>query len=147
MILTRLVTKIGLDQAAAMNDIKSPEHNTVKKVLRIGGPIILLLGLLFTLVGVGSFFVCMVTQSGPPVLFVCAFIGLPLMFVGGAMCMFGYVGAFSRYMAAEQAPVAKDTINYLAEGTQDAVRTTTRAAAQGVAEGLHPPPANPTDQK
>ncbi len=130
-----------------MNDIKSPQHNTVKKVLRVGGPIILAVGVLFTLVGMGSFFVCMATHSGPPVLFVCAFIGLPLMFVGSAMCMFGYVGTFSRYMAAEQASVAKDTINYLAEGTQDAVRTTARAAAQGVAEGLQPPPISPTEQK
>jgi hypothetical protein len=130
-----------------MNEIKSPQHNAVKKVLRIGGPIIFAVGGLLTLVGVGSFFVCMVTQSGPPVLFVCAFIGLPLMFVGGAMCMFGYVGAFSRYIAAEQAPVAKDTINYLAEGTQDAVRTAARTAAHGVAEGIRPPQNTPPEQK
>ena len=130
-----------------MNDIKSPEHNAVRKVLRIGGPIILAVGLVLTLVGVASFFVCMVTHSGPPVLFVCAFIGLPLMFVGSAMCMFGYVGAFSRYIAAEQAPVAKDTINSLAEGTQDAVRTTARAAAQGVAEGIQSGQPTNTEQK
>ena len=130
-----------------MNEIKSPQHNAVKKVLRIGGPIILAVGLLFTLVGMGSFLVCMVTHSGPPVLFVCAFIGLPLLFVGSVMCMYGYVGAFSRYIAAEQAPVAKDTINYLADGTQDAVRTTARAAAQGVAEGIRPPQNTPTEKK
>ena len=61
---------------------------------------------------------------------------LGMMFVGGAMCMFGFVGAFSRYIAAEQAPVAKDTINYMADGTQEAVRTVARAAAQGVTEGV-----------
>ena len=57
------------------------------------------------------------------------------------------MGAFSRYIAAEQAPVAKDTINYLAEGTQDAVRTTARAVAQGVAEGIRPPQTTPPEQK
>ena len=52
------------------------------------------------------------------------------------MCLFGFVGAFARYMAAEQAPVAKDTVNYMAENTQDAVRTVARVAAQGVTEGI-----------
>lgn len=119
-----------------MNEIKSPQHNGVRKVLRLGGPIILLLGGLFTLVGLASFFIAMFTHSGPPVLFVCAFVGLPLMFIGTVMCLFGFIGSFARYLAAEQAPVAKDTINYLAEGTQDAVRTMARAAAQGVTEGI-----------
>lgn len=119
-----------------MNDIKSPRHNGVRRFLRIGGPLVLAVGGLFALVGFGSFFVSMASHSGPPVLFFCAFIGLPLMFVGSVMCMFGFVGAFSRYIAAEQAPVAKDTINYMAEGTQEAVRTVARAAAQGVTEGV-----------
>ena len=44
----------------------------------------------------------MFIHSGPPVLFFCAFIGFPLMFVGGAMCMLSFVGAFLRYIAAEQ---------------------------------------------
>ena len=119
-----------------MNDIKSPRHNGVRRFLRIGGPLVLAVGGLFALVGFGSFFVSMASHSGPPVLFFCAFIGLPLMFVGSVMCMFGFVGAFSRYIAAEQAPVAKDTINYMADGTQEAVRTVARAAAQGVTEGV-----------
>ena len=120
----------------AMNSIQSPRHNGVRRFLRIGGPIVLAVGGCFALIGVGSFFVAMVSHSGPPVLFFCAFIGLPLMFVGGAMCLFGFVGAFARYLAAEQAPVAKDTVNYVAENTQEAVRTMARAAAQGVTEGI-----------
>lgn len=129
-----------------MNEIKSPRHNSAKRFLRIGGPVILAVGGLFTLVGMGSFFVSIFTHSGPPVLFVCCFIGFPLMFLGGAMCLFGFVGAFSRYIAAEQAPVAKDTINYMADGTQDAVRTVARAAAQGVTEGIQRRQATNTEQ-
>jgi hypothetical protein len=123
-----------------MNDIKSPRHHGVRRFLRIGGPVVLGVGGLFTLVGVGSFFVAVVRHSGPPALFVCAFVGLPLLFLGGVMCLFGFLGAFSRYVAAEQAPVARDTVNYLAEGTQDAVKTVARAAAQGVAEGIQSAP-------
>ena len=130
-----------------MNDIKSPRHNGVRRFLRIGGPLVLAVGGLFALVGFGSFFVSMASHSGPPVLFFCAFIGLPLMFVGSVMCMFGFVGAFSRYIAAEQAPVAKDTINYMAEGTQEAVRTVARAAAQGVTEGVQRAQATTPDKQ
>ena len=39
------------------------------------------------------------------------FTRLPSLFAGAAMCMFGFIGAFSRYVAAEQSPVAKDTFN------------------------------------
>ena len=130
-----------------MNDIKSPRHNGVRRFLRIGGPLVLAVGGLFALVGFGSFFVSMASHSGPPVLFFCAFIGLPLMFVGSVMCMFGFVGAFSRYIAAEQAPVAKDTINYMADGTQEAVRTVARAAAQGVTEGVQRAQASTPDKQ
>ena len=63
------------------------------------------------------------------------------------MCMFGFMGALARYVSAEQAPVAKDTINYLAEGTQDAVRTVARAAAQGVNEGMQSGQPKSTDSK
>jgi hypothetical protein len=79
--------------------------------------------------------------------FFCAFIGLPLMCVGSAMCMFGFVGAFARYIAAEQAPVAKDTLNYMADGTQEAVKTVARAAAQGVAEGVQRAQASSIDKR
>ena len=63
------------------------------------------------------------------------------------MCLFGFVGAFARYVAAEQAPVARDTVNYMAENTQDAVRTVARAAAQGVTESIQRGQAPGSDAK
>jgi hypothetical protein len=119
-----------------MQNLESPKHRGVRKFLRTAGPLTLAAGGLLTLAGLGSFFLAMFTHSGPPVLFVCAFAGMPLMFLGIVMCMFGFMGSLARFVATEQAPVAKDTINYMAEGTQDAVRTVARAAAQGVAEGM-----------
>ena len=50
------------------------------------------------------------------------------------MCMFGFLGAVARYSAAEQAPVATDAINELAEGTKGAVKTVARAVAESVDE-------------
>jgi len=126
-----------------MNPIQSPKHDGVRRFLRIAGPVTVAIGAVFTLIGVGSLIVASARHSGPPVLFFCAFIGLPLLFAGTVMCMIGFLGAMARYVAAEQAPVAKDTINYMADGTQEAVRTVARAAAQGVAEGIRNVPAEP----
>ena len=50
------------------------------------------------------------------------------------MCKFGYFGAVVRYLASESAPVAKDTINYMAENTKDAVKTVARSITEGVKE-------------
>ena len=130
-----------------MQKLESPKHSGVRKFLRTAGPLALAAGALLVVVGFGSFFLSMVSHSGPPVLFVCAFIGMPLLFIGTVMCMFGFMGALARYVSAEQAPVAKDTINYMAEGTQDAVRTVARAAAQGVNEGMQSGQPKSTDSK
>ncbi len=113
----------------------SPKHLKIRRALRTAGPVVLVIGILFTATAFISFLTAM--NSGEwPRLFWCAFIGLPLMSVGAMLCMFGFMGAFSRYAAAEQAPVAAGTLNYLADHTQEGVKTVSRAVAQGVAEGL-----------
>jgi hypothetical protein len=55
------------------------------------------------------------------------------------MCGFAFQGAIARYQAGEVAPVAKDTINYLAEGTQEGVKTVATAVAEGIAAGMGGP--------
>ena len=42
----------------------------------------------------------------------------------------------ARFIAGETAPVASDTVNYMAEETKGAVETVAKAAAKGVAEGI-----------
>ena len=114
----------------------SPQHLKVRRALRIIGPVILVVGLLFTATGFISFLVAMGSHSGPPKLFWCSFVGLPLMFVGAALSMFAFMGAVARYAAAEQAPVAADTFNYVAEHTQSGVKTVAKTITQGVVEGM-----------
>jgi hypothetical protein len=63
-------------------------------------------------------------------------VGIPLPFVGLAMCMFAFLGAFARYVSGEAAPVHKDTFNYLAQGTQGGVKTVATAVGQGLAAGM-----------
>ncbi|MSU60890.1 MAG: hypothetical protein EXS31_00595 [Pedosphaera sp.] len=114
----------------------SPQHAKVRRVLRTAGPIVLVIGILFTATAFVSFLGAMGGQSGPPKLFGCGFVGLPLMFVGSVLCMFGFMGSVTRYAAAEQAPVAADTLNYLSDHTQEGVKTFSKAVAQGVVEGM-----------
>lgn len=87
-------------------------------------------GVLFTAVGIGSFFMAFGGVS-PPRFFWCGFIGLPMMFVGGVMCMFGYAGVVQRYLAGETAPVAKDVVNYMGENTQPGLKAMSKAIAEG----------------
>ncbi|MBI2948490.1 MAG: hypothetical protein HYY23_12670 [Verrucomicrobia bacterium] len=116
-----------------MNNIQSSKHTAVRSFLRIAGPIVALVGLSFLAVGMTSFFSSFGSFE-PPRFFWCGFVGMPLLFVGVVLCKFGYFGAVARYIAAEAAPVAKDTVNYMAEGTKDAVKTVARAVAEGVQE-------------
>jgi hypothetical protein len=116
-----------------MSALQTPKHRKARTFLRVAGLVTVLVGLLLVAIGMASFFSAF-GGHGPPRLFWCCFIGMPLLFAGSVMCMFGFLGALSRYTAAEQVPVATDAINDLAGGTQGAVKTVARAVAEGVKE-------------
>jgi|SRR5688572_4882447 len=118
-----------------MSKLQNPKHNWARSILRNLGMLIAGVGLIFLIIGMASFFMAF-SGGGPPRLFWCCFVGMPLLFIGGVMCMFGFMGAVARYAAAEQVPVATDAISDLADGTQESVKTVARAAAAGVKEGL-----------
>lgn len=111
-----------------------PKHNASRFILRVLGPTIAGIGMLLIIVGVASFFSAFGSFE-PPRYFWCTFVGMPLLFVGVAMSMFGFFGAFARYVFGEAAPVHKDTFNYLAEGTKQGVRTIATAVGEGFAAG------------
>ncbi|MEM7624932.1 MAG: zinc ribbon domain-containing protein [Planctomycetota bacterium] len=58
--------------------------------------------------------------------------------IGAGMVKAGYLGAIVRYQASEIAPVGKDTLNYLADGTAPSVRALSRNVAEGLREGFEP---------
>jgi protein-S-isoprenylcysteine O-methyltransferase Ste14 len=116
-----------------MSKLQTTRHQGTRSFLRVAGPVVAAVGLVFLIIGLASFFSAF-SGDGAPRLFWCAFVGMPLLFVGGVLCMFGFMGAVARYTAAEQVPVATDAINDLAEGTQGAVKTVARAVAEGVKE-------------
>lgn len=112
-----------------------PKHSVSRLVLRMLGPSIAGVGLLLTVIGFGN----LVSSFGsfePPRYFWYAFVGMPLLFVGAAMSMFGFLGTFARYVSGEAAPVQKDAFNYLAEGAQEGVRTVSTAIGEGLAAGM-----------
>lgn len=118
-----------------MSKLQTAEHKKARSFLRVAGPVLMAVGLIFLIIGMVSFFSAF-GGHGSPRLFWCCFVALPLLFVGGVMCMFGFMGSVARYSAAEQVPVATDVASDLAEGTQGAVKTMARAAAEGFKEGL-----------
>lgn len=107
------------------------QHRGARATLRVLGPLVAIVGLVFAVIGFGSFFSAF-GSSGPPKYFWCAFVGLPLLGVGVAMTKFAYLGAVTRYMANEVAPVGKDTFNYMAHGTRDGVREIASAVGEGL---------------
>lgn len=111
-----------------------PGHATVRNLLRVVGPVIAITGLVFVVVGFASLFSAFGAMR-PPRHFWCGFIGLPLLGVGLTLCKFGYAGKVARYVAGEIAPVGKDTLNYMADGTKDGVRTIATAIGEGVRGG------------
>jgi hypothetical protein len=115
--------------------LQTPQQTGIRRTLRRAGIVILILGGLLTLIGIGSFFASF-GSFGPPRFFWCAFLGIPLLFVGGAMTMFGFLGAFQRYVAGESAPVAKDVVNYMGENIQPGVKSIAKAVTEGIKEGL-----------
>jgi hypothetical protein len=111
-----------------------PGHRRTQGFFRIVGPLVLGAGMAFTAVGMVSFFRSFGTFEFPRY-FWCAFVGLPVCFVGLILCGLGYLGAFSRYMAEEAAPVQIDAFNVLAQGTRPGVETLAHAVGQGLATG------------
>jgi len=107
----------------SLNQI-NPEnkHQSQQGCLRGGGILLVIVGGIFALIGLGSFFSSFGSFE-PPRYFWCAFVGLPMVGIGFSMLKFGYLGLFTRYVAKETAPPAKDTFNYLAEHTKEGVKT------------------------
>jgi hypothetical protein len=116
-----------------MNDEEriNPGHTETRAALRVIGPLVAAVGLVFVVIGLGSFFASFGSFQ-PPRYFWCAFVGLPLLGLGVFITKVAYMGRFFRYVAGESAPVVKDTFNYMAEGTQQGIRTLAGAVGDGL---------------
>ena len=135
---------LQLPVSPELKQLQQPAQTSIRNGLRIAGPVVFLVGLICVIVGAAELF-----SSGmePPRHFWLVFIGLPLMFVGTVLCMYGFMGAVVRYAAGEVAPVATDAVKYVAEETKGAVETVSKAVAKGVVEGVEAGRVRPGEAK
>ncbi len=110
------------------------QHTGLRDLLRVIGPVIVIVGGIFTLIGLVSFFSAFGGME-PPRQFWCAFVGLLLVGIGMAISKFAYLGAITRYMADEVAPVGSDVVNYMTQGTKESVRDLATAVGEGFRTG------------
>jgi ribosomal protein L40E/Na+-transporting methylmalonyl-CoA/oxaloacetate decarboxylase gamma subunit len=108
------------------------DHPTTRKVFRILGFVFLGIGVTFMAIGLASFAGMAGGNSGFDGGFFFIYPGMGFLFLGCVFLMFGFMGAMARYSAAEQAPVAKDTTNYILNGTRDETAKTVAAVVKEV---------------
>lgn len=112
----------------------NPGHSSVRTALRVIGPILAVVGLIFIVAGLVGFFSAF-GRMGPPKNAWCPFVGMPLLFVGIVLTSYGFMGKVARYQAGEIAPVAKDTFNYVAKGSSPGIQAAAVAIGQGLRQG------------
>jgi hypothetical protein len=105
----------------------NPDASAQRTALRSLGVVLTVVGAGFTAVGMISFFSAFSSHESPSY-FWCAFVGLPLLGFGTSLLKYGYLGAASRYVAGEVAPVATDTAKYVADEVAGSVRKLAAAA-------------------
>jgi hypothetical protein len=96
------------------------ENPIIKKRLRIIGFSTLIPGIICLVVSMADLFSATGFHDTPD-LFWLSFVGMPLIFVGFVCLGMGYMGEVGKYQASQIAPVAKDTINYMIDGTKDEI--------------------------
>ena len=85
-----------------------------RTTLRIAGVVLFGAGLVLTVIAFVDLFSTMGSDDmDMPKGFFLAFIGLPLMGVGGWCLQLGFLGAAATYTAGEVAPTARDTLGYV----------------------------------
>lgn len=112
-----------------------PQGESVKRVLRLVGPVILGIGVILMIVGGVDFFSAFGTGS-PPSRFWCFFLAIPSLWLGAVLSMGGFMGRMLRYQVSQVVPVQKDYVHYMARETAPDVETAAEAMGAGLARGF-----------
>lgn len=105
------------------------KHLKQRTMFRTVGPIILGIGFLCSLIAAIDLFT--LSPFEEPEYFWLFFIGFPLLAIGFFICSLGFGSTIVKYQSREIAPIAKDTINYLANETKDGIETIAQAVQKG----------------
>ena len=95
-------------------------NNKTKKVLKIIGPSIIVVGIVLFIIGTSSLFSL---DDEFPKLFFLSFIGLPLIAIGGWISMFAFRENLIRFHKNTTLPVVKETIDELAPTIQNLTKS------------------------
>lgn len=115
----------------ARRRLRHEYHEGFRAVMRVVGPILIVVGGAMFVTGIISFsshfderpnFPWERTEPGAPDRFWMCFVGMPLAMAGIFCTRIGFLGAAARYVAGEVAPVARDTIDYVVDGTRESIR-------------------------
>lgn len=124
------------------NDFKEhlKENPKLRNRLRKIGFTLTIVGGLCILIAMIDFF----SFDGFPTLFWLFFVGMFFLFPGMVCLSYGYMGSISRYQASEMAPVQKDTINYILDGTRSEITKTFKGIKK---DGIVCPKCNDLNDK
>lgn len=103
------------------------DYSKTKKTFRTLGFIILPIGLVLSIIGFIDFFMSFNSMTQPK-LFFCLFIGLSLTSIGIIFLILGFMKELNSFAASQSAPVHKDVINYMLDGTREEVNKTINAS-------------------
>ena len=103
------------------------DYSKTKKTFRTLGFIILPIGLVLSIIGFIDFFMSFNSMTQPK-LFFCLFIGLPLTSIGIIFLILGFMKELNSFAASQSAPVHKDVINYMLDGSREEVNKTINAS-------------------
>lgn len=103
------------------------DYSKAKKLFRTLGFVFLPIGLLLAIIGFIDFFMSF-NSATPPHLFFCLFIGMPLIFIGIVFLIFGFMKELNSFAASQSAPVHKDVVNYMLDGTREELSKTINAS-------------------
>jgi RNA polymerase subunit RPABC4/transcription elongation factor Spt4 len=114
------------------------KHNEIKQILKVIGPIMIIVGIVLLVIAFRSTFMnpfdhisMMGFGNQRQNKFYLGFIGLPLIAIGAGITNFAFMGEVARYTSKEISPVAKETFNYLANGTKEGIKDITEAIHEG----------------
>ena len=110
----------------------NPRASEQRSGLRTLGVLLVAAGGILTAIGLVSLFSAFGQGpgGGGPRYFWCAILGLPLLGVGFRLLKWGYLRPIGRYVAGEMAPVARDTIDYVADGIGESIGGARRSRSE-----------------
>jgi hypothetical protein len=98
-----------------MSKLYTPRHQAIRMILRVGGPVVTLFGVILLGVGLVGILSSLNSEQPPVLSLIFLLAGIALVCAGVVVCIFGYLAIIIRYIAADSMPVVFDAISDVEE--------------------------------